>query len=469
MLKLLIQKKADGVIIHKIDRSARNLRDWADLGELIDRGIGVHFANESLDLHTRGGRLSADIQAVVAADYIRNLREETRKGFYGRVKQGLYPLPAPLGYVDCGKGKPKQPDPAKAGLVRHGFELYSTARYTLDTLAEELYRRGLRNRTGGWLSRNGLSILLNNPFYMGLIRLRRTGEMFPGIHEPLISKALFERVQEVLAGKVHAKVRRHDFLFRRLLTCRYCRRVLVGESQKGHTYYRCHTGGCVTKAIREEAVADALRATLSQLILSDGERAYALSRVDHLQRTWELAQEKHRATLSLSRGRIEDRLRRVTDAYLDGVLERELFLERKEALLLERRGLQEREAALAAQGTPLPRRLRKFLELAGSAYSLYETALPAEKRELLQIVSSNRLVEGKRVDITLAPPFNLIAERASVSSSSPYRDRTRTWDRVVRDVWRWLAENPAPWLGRLSGGRQDTDRRDTETDEAMAA
>jgi len=80
MLKLLRQGKAAGVLIHKIDRSARNLKDWADLGELIDQGIEVHFANESLDLNSRGGRLSADIQAVVAADYIRNLREETKKG-----------------------------------------------------------------------------------------------------------------------------------------------------------------------------------------------------------------------------------------------------------------------------------------------------------------------------------------------------------------------------------------------------
>src|ERR1041384_4263382 len=97
MIKQLKGGKARGVIIHKIDRSARNLRDWADLGELIDRGIEVHFANESLDLHTRGGRSSADIQAIVAADYIRNLREEVRKGIVGRLKQGLYPLPAPLG------------------------------------------------------------------------------------------------------------------------------------------------------------------------------------------------------------------------------------------------------------------------------------------------------------------------------------------------------------------------------------
>src|ERR1700722_14556777 len=102
MIKQLTKGAARGVIIHKIDRSARNLRDWADLGELIDRGIDVHFANEALDLTSRGGRLSADIQAVVASDFIRNLREETKKGIYGRLKQGFYPMPAPLGYLDNG-------------------------------------------------------------------------------------------------------------------------------------------------------------------------------------------------------------------------------------------------------------------------------------------------------------------------------------------------------------------------------
>lgn len=138
MLKQLKQRKAHGVIIHKIDRGAGNLKDWADLGELIDQGIEIHFATESLDLRSRGGRLSADIQAVVAADFIRNLREETRKGFYDRLKQGLSPLPAPLGYKNAGAGKVKEPDPARAPLIRRAFELYATGRYSLDTLGEEL-------------------------------------------------------------------------------------------------------------------------------------------------------------------------------------------------------------------------------------------------------------------------------------------------------------------------------------------
>src|SRR5438045_2795676 len=46
MLKDLKRGRARGLIVHKIDRSARNLKDWADLGSLIDQGIEVHFANE---------------------------------------------------------------------------------------------------------------------------------------------------------------------------------------------------------------------------------------------------------------------------------------------------------------------------------------------------------------------------------------------------------------------------------------
>src|SRR5690348_10220273 len=74
---LLQKQQAAGVIIHGIVRGARNLRDWADLGELLDAGVAVEVAGESLDLQSRGGRLTADIQAVVAADFIRNLQEET--------------------------------------------------------------------------------------------------------------------------------------------------------------------------------------------------------------------------------------------------------------------------------------------------------------------------------------------------------------------------------------------------------
>src|SRR4051794_7032719 len=189
MLQNLRNEYASGVVMHKIDRGARNLKDWADLGDLADTGVEIHFANEAIDLKTRGGRLSADIQAVVAADYIRNLREETKKGFYGRVKQGFYPRPAPIGYLDAGGGKPKLIDPETAPLVRTAFNLYATGRFGLHDLRDELEIRGLRTRTGSIVSRNGLSVLLKNPFYIGLIRIRN--ELFPGLHDALVPKSTF--------------------------------------------------------------------------------------------------------------------------------------------------------------------------------------------------------------------------------------------------------------------------------------
>ena len=123
MLARLDKGEAQGVIIHKIDRGARNLEDWNNLSKLFDRGVDVQFAHEPIDLHTRGGRLSADILAVVAADFIRNNRQEAKKGFYGRLEQGVYPLPAPIGYLDKGAGIPKdvRPGPRAVGAPNIRF------------------------------------------------------------------------------------------------------------------------------------------------------------------------------------------------------------------------------------------------------------------------------------------------------------------------------------------------------------
>jgi len=442
MLKGLRSGKATGVVIHKIDRSARNLKDWADLGELIDQGIEVHFANESLDLHSRGGRLSADIQAVVAADYIRNLREETRKGFYGRIKQGFFPLPAPLGYVDKGKGKPKELDPAKSPLVKKAFELYGSARYSIDTLLEELSRLGLRNRNGSKLSRNGLSTILNNPFYIGLIRLRRTGETFPGNHPPLIKKSLFDRVQQVLSGKYNTVAQRHEFLFRRMFTCAYCGYSLIGETQKGHIYYRCQTKNCPTTCVREDTVENEILRLFSSLQFSDKEKDYFQSKVDKLNKEWVADRVELTKAMQLKLSQVKDRLNRLTDAYIDQVIEKELFEQRKAALLMEQAEIQEKFVHLSGTSQCISDRVSEFLELAGSTYLQYKFALQEEKRDLLRIATSNRLVDGKKVDITLAFPFSEVSKRFKNTNGAPHRDIPRTWDRLLAQFSEFFTVNP---------------------------
>ena len=273
MIRGLEKGDVSGVVIHKIDRSARNLRDWADLGDLIDKGVEVHFAHESLDLHSRGGRLSADIQAVVAADFIRNLRQEVKKGINGRLKQGFYPWQAPIGYRDMGKAKVKEIDPVQGPLVRQTFELYASGEFNFEQLRDEMHLRGLRGRNGCTVTVNTFTAMLNNPFYIGLIYIKTTDETFQGAHAPLIRKVLFDQVQSVLRGyRPIASGYKHDFRFRRMIRCTGCGAHLIGERAKGrYVYYRCHKPQCGTVCLKEEAVENAFTGIFDLLRLEPGD------------------------------------------------------------------------------------------------------------------------------------------------------------------------------------------------------
>ena len=250
VLAELRRRPGSGLILHKLDRGARNLRDWATLGELIDAGVDIRFAGENLDVGTRGGRLAADIQAVIAADYIRNLREEVRKGMYGRLHQGLYPQRAPLGYQDRGRGLAKVPDPVTASLVLYAFTAFATGRYTLTALAEDLHVRGLSSGSGKPLSPSTMSALLRRTFYVGQCRMK--GVTAPGVHQPIVTRELFDQVQRELGRRRQGPRRRRSFRYSRQLECATCHRSLIGERQKGRTYYRCHQ--CPRISLREDAV-----------------------------------------------------------------------------------------------------------------------------------------------------------------------------------------------------------------------
>ncbi|MDX2181551.1 MAG: recombinase family protein [Bryobacteraceae bacterium] len=427
MIRQLKARQADGVIIHKIDRSARNLKDWSELGELIDRGIEVHFAAEGLDLNSRGGRLSADIQAVVAADFIRNLREETKKGFYGRLKQGLLPMPAPLGYLNTGAGKPKTVDPTSGPLIRQLYEVYATGRYNFHDLLKLTRDWGLRGRSGKHITKNGLTKLLRNPFYIGLIHIGITGQTFPGAHTPIIPKALYDRVQSILTGKTNTRSIRHDFLFRRRLICKICRYTLIGETHKGFVYYRCQRRDCPITSIREEAAESAMLSTFLQLQFHPDERRYCEKLLNQLRARNSQEMEMAVAALRLRLSQIDDRLNRLTDAYIDRLINKDLFEQRKSALLMERASLEESKAGWEAGKRNAAEELTQVLERANTAYLAYKHAELPEKREWVDIVTSNRLFDGKSLEIMLNSPFHLIANRFTSQDGSPRRDIDRTW------------------------------------------
>jgi DNA invertase Pin-like site-specific DNA recombinase len=436
MLAALERGAADGVVIHKIDRSARNLRDWADLAELIDRGLDVHFAHDALDLRSRGGRLSADIQAVIASDFIRNLREETRKGFYGRLKQGIYPLAAPNGYRDMGRGKPKEPDPVQAPLVRLAFEFYATGEWSFETLQEELNRRGLRSRSGTAISKNGLTSMFNNPFYTGLIHIRKTNETFEGVHQPLITKALYDRVQRVLRGNRSGGIPwKNDFAFRRLIRCGKCGRVLIGERQKQrYIYYRCHTAGCGGASLNERRVDDRFVELLLVLRFDEQEIRDLRDFIEEERRSAVDDVAAREQSIKLQIAQCAERLTRLTDALIDGLIDKSTFDERKTGLLSDKRELLDRLERVASS-PQVADVLTRYLELANMAQQNYGSDIPSEKREAVLSTTSNLIGDGNNPVITLRSPFRELVEYRKFGRCDLHRDEGRTHARKIFDIF----------------------------------
>ncbi|MHA7820266.1 MAG: recombinase family protein [Erythrobacter sp.] len=396
MVAALRKGAADGLITHKIDRSARNYHDWATISDLADNGVGIHISTENFDFETYGGRMAADFMAVVSANYVRNLRNEIHKGQRGQVKAGLYPWGAPIGYLNNGKGQIKTPDPKRAPFVRMAFELYASEDYSIDSLRHELNRRGFRNRAGKPLSMCGIETLLKNKFYCGLIEMKTWGQTFKGAHEPLVSVALFKRVQKIKSDRTSKKFTRHMHMFQGLFRCGVCDRPMVPERQKGHCYYRCHERGCATKTMREEALDQAMLAHLQHLKFSDEDIERAKMKIEATVDEYHGLEVDQ--TVPLELGNVRAKLERLTDALIDRLIEKDEFEARRAKFMLEEAELQER----ADRNRSFARKaaeVRSMVELAKSLATTYLFANRSEKRRIIRLTMSNRRVTGKNVEI----------------------------------------------------------------------
>jgi site-specific DNA recombinase len=429
MVGMLKSKKSTGLIIHKIDRGARNLRDWADMAELMDRGIEVHFAHESIDLHTRSGRLSADILAVVAADYIRNLREEVVKGINGRLRQGLFPFSAPIGYLNTGPGKAKTVDPVRGPYVKMAFELYASRRYSITKLEKELFEKGFRTKTGKIVYASQLATILRNPFYMGLIRLKNRKDTFSGIHTPLITSSLFNDVQFLLDGKRSLLKHLNPCLFRLRIRCEQCNLYVVGERHKGHVYYRCHRRACRARYIREErfeaSIVDALKRINvvpdEELILKEMLRKFKQQESEVSQALRRDADAEHEQVLRS--------IKTLLQKFLDNAVSKEMFDDGHTALLMQRKASEEKITALNA-GRDIHRQIQDFLVGLRSVCERFCTGSAEQMRTIMDEMFQSISIRGPVIRVTLSPFMEQIAGREKT---------TEGWEKILPIITRELA------------------------------
>lgn len=424
MMRQLKDQKANGVIFHKIDRGTRNYRDWASIDELIASGSELHFAHESLDMNTRAGRLTADMLVALATDYIRNLREEAIKGLYGRLKQGLYPFYAPIGYLNNGGGQIKTIDKIRAPLIKKAFELYASGKYNLETLTDTMEKFGLRNSKGNIIHLTAMASILHNPFYTGVMKIK--GKTYQGKHEPLISPKLFIEVQNILKGKTNSRIVKHDFVFRRKIKCIDCGYSLIAETRKGHTYYRCQTKECSTKSIREELIYESVKDTLAKIKFQPVESEMLNELLTKAQLNWSETQKGLEVSLRMQNNKLALKLERLTDAYLEGVIEKGQFDDRKGQVMIEQQELKIKEGQLENHKEAIFRKAKNFLGLLNDLKKSFIIATNEEKRKILKYITSDLTIQEKNLMITMQSPFYEIANRPDFLSGELKRDTPRT-------------------------------------------
>lgn len=420
MMRQLKKGKADGVIIHKIDRSARNLHDWAAIGDLIDNNIDVHFAHESLDMTERGGRLSADIQAVMASDYVRNLRQEAIKGLYGRLKQGIYPFRAPVGYLNNGRGQVKTVDPIHGHLILKLFELYVYKEHSILTLVPKMKKLGLKNWRGNPLDKNGISRVLNNPFYTGVMKVR--GLSFKGKHEAIISVRLYEQAQLKLNGNKRPGGLIHNYLFRGMIRCGFCKRMMSGEMQKGRVYYRCQTQKCPTKSIRQDYAERRVKGLLKQINVSNTEYKMLKEIIEEENEDKKYSIEEQMKAILLEKSQVQQKEKRMLDAYLDNVIDKKTYNRHSHELNLRSKDLDQRKKTISEDLEEKHQHLLKSLELCKNPIKMYDLGILEEKQRLIKIVTSNFVARGKSLEFLPHSPYAVLANRDMLSVCEHNRD-----------------------------------------------
>ena len=210
MLRELKAKRVDYVVVHKIDRLARNRADDVEINAAIARsGAKLISVAEPVD-ETPAGKLLYNMMADVAQYHSDNLAVEVLKGMDTKAKRGGTPYRAPLGYlnrkefIDNARNSYVVVDEERAPLVRWAFERYALGGWSIPQRVDALNAQGLRTRVSRKLSAKPLTIsgvhhMLRNPYYFGVVPYR--GVYHEGKHEPLISTELWLRVQDVLRAR----------------------------------------------------------------------------------------------------------------------------------------------------------------------------------------------------------------------------------------------------------------------------
>lgn len=463
------------VIVHKLDRLARNREDDVQIGVFLAKhGVRLVSATENID-ETPGGKLVHGIMATIAEFYSGNLSQEARKGLRKKVEIGGTPGKAPLGYKnirDKRRGKDiglVVVDPVMGPIVAEAFRLYATGEYTLGTLTDELNHQGLRLPETISLPERPVHIqhvhrILHNAYYMGVITY--SGVRYEGEHDKLVDEDTFDLVQAILAARNlnKGKSKKHPHPLKGNLYCAGCGRrmgISAPTNRYGVTYpyFYClgrqkDTASCdqpyVSVAELEQAVADYFRRirvpeTRLRALRDESLAAFAGKHADG---EAEIARAQARIL------RLKQRSKKNKEAYFADALSLEDFKLEQDRVSGEIASAEKTIAKLTVTLDSIERSLDQALSVFIDPYKLFTEAPDGLKLLLVQAVFEKLWVMGREVvGSELTDTFHeLLTAEAKLTLDAQERAAETAADALGLD-----REAPTFYRHRvaLSGGEED--------------
>jgi DNA invertase Pin-like site-specific DNA recombinase len=148
LLALVDSGKVEGVIIAKLDRLTRSVKDLCSLLELFEkRGVALISVAESLDTASAAGRLVITIMAAVSQWEREAIGERTRDALRHKRTSGERVGNIRFGFRLSPDGKHVEPDPGEQGVLTEIRHLRQSG-HTMRGIAAALNRQSLRTRRG---------------------------------------------------------------------------------------------------------------------------------------------------------------------------------------------------------------------------------------------------------------------------------------------------------------------------------
>ena len=419
--KMLAYLKEDGgidyVIVHKLDRLARNRADDVEINRAFEEaGVRLVSTSENID-QTPGGMLLHGIMSSIAEFYSRNLANEVIKGMGEKARNGGTLGKAPLGYVNVRardeNGREVRTvalDEERAPLVRLAFSEYATGNWTVRQLADHLNTLGLSipptpRRCAKPITTTRLHKILRHPYYKGTISFQ--GVEYPGVHEPLVDEETWSHVQAMLDSHRYGERQRiHNHFLKSTVVCGQCGARLSVQNAKNskgtiYPYFvcarRCRLHDCAFTAVLIDVVEDRMSDLYRTIQLSAADR----TQIEHYLHD-ELSQiegDKAKTVRSLTtrRTNIEDRRRRLLHAHYEGAVPLDLLKEEQAKLTSELNQIERQLTAYQADAAEVRQHLTQALDLLEDCHRLY-TAAPAHLKKLLNQVFFERVLVNPLVD-----------------------------------------------------------------------